>query len=194
MQEKLRKIGVAWLNFESQTKRFIPINTSQLSWRVHLLPYLDQLPLYEQFKLDEPWDSAHNRRLVARMPKVYADPGADPAAIAAGKTTFQVFTGEGTPFADPAKGPTFRGITDGTSNTIALAEMHPDDAVPWTKPEDRPFDADKPLDGVGNPRRPGGMFVVGLLDGSVRMVDPTIEPGTFKAMVTPAGGEMIPGP
>jgi len=196
----VKQILLAMHNYESEKRRF-PSQAicddegkALLSWRVTILPYLGEEELYRQFHLDEPWDSAHNRRLVERMPNVYADPNADPATTAAGKTTFQVFTGKGTPFAEPAKGPTLRGITDGTSRTIALSEMLPDDAVPWTKPEDRSFDADKPLEGVGNPRRPGGLFIVALMDGSVRMVDPTIDPDTFKAMVTPAGGEVIAGP
>jgi len=192
-----RQILLAMLNYESAMNR-MPSQAicdddgkALLSWRVQILPYLGEEALYRQFHLDEPWDSEHNLALVARMPKVYADPGADPAATAAGLTTFQVFVGEGTPFAEPGKGLKLFGITDGTSNTIAVAEMLPDRAVPWTKPEDLDFDADKPLDGVGNPRRPGGLFLMGMFDGSVRTVDPSIDPDTFGALVTPAGGETI---
>ena len=43
-----------------------------LSWRVLLLPYLDQRELYEQFKLDEPWDGPTNKKLVAKMPAIYS--------------------------------------------------------------------------------------------------------------------------
>jgi hypothetical protein len=46
-----------------------------LSWRVALLPYLDQNNLFNQFHLDEPWDSAHNKKLLSKMPKVFAPPG-----------------------------------------------------------------------------------------------------------------------
>ena len=35
-----------------------------LSWRVHLLPYLEENELYKQFKLDEAWDSETNMKLV----------------------------------------------------------------------------------------------------------------------------------
>ena len=65
-----------------------------LSWRVHLLPYLDQDELYSQFHLDEAWDSEHNKSLVARMPDVFRSPG----VTEEGKTSFHVFTGEKTPF------------------------------------------------------------------------------------------------
>jgi len=37
-----------------------------LSWRVQLLPYLPELDtLYQQFDLDEPWDSPHNPQFIA---------------------------------------------------------------------------------------------------------------------------------
>ena len=45
-----------------------------LSWRVHVLPYLEEQALYDQFKLDEPWDSPHNRKLIEKMPKVFENP------------------------------------------------------------------------------------------------------------------------
>src|SRR5947207_661102 len=43
-----------------------------LSWRVAILPYLAEKKLYDEFKLDEPWDSKHNIKLLEKMPKPYA--------------------------------------------------------------------------------------------------------------------------
>ena len=45
-----------------------------MSWRVAILPYIDQHGLYKQFHLDEPWDSEHNKPLMAKMPAVYRSP------------------------------------------------------------------------------------------------------------------------
>ncbi|HKB04137.1 MAG TPA: DUF1559 domain-containing protein, partial [Gemmataceae bacterium] len=42
-----------------------------LSWRVELLPYMEQADLYKQFRRDEPWDSEHNLQLLAKMPDVF---------------------------------------------------------------------------------------------------------------------------
>ena len=42
-----------------------------LSWRVMLLPGLERGKLYEQFHLDEPWDSPHNIKLLPKMPEEY---------------------------------------------------------------------------------------------------------------------------
>ena len=62
-----------------------------LSWRVHILPYIEQDALYKQFKLDEPWDSEHNKKLIEKMPKVYVSPL---AVAPPGETYYQVFTGK----------------------------------------------------------------------------------------------------
>src|SRR5438093_7201056 len=43
-----------------------------LSWRVALLPFVEEDKLYKEFRLDEPWDSAHNKKLLAKMPKLFA--------------------------------------------------------------------------------------------------------------------------
>src|SRR5262249_19066762 len=105
-----------------------------LSWRVALLPYLEQEDLYKQFNLDEPWDSPNNLRLLDRMPDVYRPPGQDKRF---NLTHFQVFVGPRTPFernvriklTDQAN-----GFPDGTSNTILVTVAK--DPVPWTKPDD----------------------------------------------------------
>ena len=63
-----------------------------LSWRVALLPYIEEETLYKGFKLDEPWDSPHNIKLLPRMPKMYkpARNYREPFT-----TYFQVITGSG---------------------------------------------------------------------------------------------------
>src|SRR4051794_4085638 len=73
------------------------------SWRVLLLPYLEGRSLYEQFRLEEPWDSPHNLALVPRMPKVYGLPGGLPVEVRAEPyvTFHQVFVGKGTAFEGP---------------------------------------------------------------------------------------------
>jgi uncharacterized protein (TIGR03067 family) len=62
-----------------------------LSWRVALLQRMDQGDLLKEFKTDEPWDSAHNKQLIKKMPKIYALPGVETKEP--GMTFFQVFTG-----------------------------------------------------------------------------------------------------
>lgn len=78
----LRKLALAMHLYADANKSLMPppalINKdgkTVLSWRVLLLPYLGERQLYEQFKLSEPWDSPHNKKLLSKMPAVYAPPG-----------------------------------------------------------------------------------------------------------------------
>src|SRR5205814_7143349 len=107
-----------------------------LSWRVAILPYIEQDQLYKQFKLDEPWDSDHNKKLLDKMPKTFEIPE---AKAKPGHTFYQVFTGPETVFPlDATKKLRFpASFTDGTSNTLAIVEAA--NPVPWTKPEDIPL-------------------------------------------------------
>ena len=102
-----------------------------LSWRVAILPYIEEDTLYKQFKLDEPWDSEHNKKLIEKMPKIYA-----PVRVKAqpGETFYQSFYGPKTVFDPKAKRPTLAAISNanGISNTVLVVEA----GVPtvWTKP------------------------------------------------------------
>jgi RNA polymerase sigma factor (sigma-70 family) len=156
------------------------------SWRVLLLPHLGQKALAGQFKLDEPWDSDHNQKLLARMPEVYApvrNPPKKPFA-----TYYQVLTGDGTAF-DGKKGLRIpRDFPDGTSNTILIVEAW--EAVPWTRPVDVPYDAKKPLPKLGGLFKEG--FNVTLVDGSARFVKRSISNQTLRHAITRNDGE-VPG-
>jgi prepilin-type processing-associated H-X9-DG protein len=163
-----------------------------LSWRVQILPYMDQTELWKKFRLDEPWDSEHNRKLVSQMPDVYADP--DPTVRAAigdsGLTTFVVPTGEGLVFGGK-EGTKFRDLKDGSSNTILAVEVVPKRAVVWTKPDDWSVDLSDPLDGVKRDDR--GFFTAAFCDGHVRILQNSTSPATLKAMLTRAAGD-VAGP
>jgi hypothetical protein len=154
-----------------------------LSWRVLLLPHLGQDKLFKQFKLQEPWDSVHNKKLLDRMPSVYA-PGR-------GKTNnrystfYQVFTGPGTIF-EGHKGIRTTDFTKGTSRTVMLAEAG--EAVPWTKPADLVYDPHKPLPKLGGMF--GGDFHILLGDGVVYYVKKGYNQKVMRALVTQVGGEV----
>jgi RNA polymerase sigma factor (sigma-70 family) len=132
-----------------------------LSWRVLLLPFLDGKALFKQFKLDEPWDSAHNKKLLEKMPKVFAPVRGQTRAPFT--TYYQVFTGPGTIF-DGIQGRGIRDIPDGTSNTILIVEAAA--PVHWTKPADLVYAADKPVPKVGGLFARG--FSAAFADGSAR--------------------------
>jgi hypothetical protein len=122
----LRNVALSLLDYEKATGALPPAavcgkdGKPLLSWRVLLLPYLEregwaEQGLFEQFRLDEPWDGPHNLPLLARMPEVYSSPkGSQPHA-----TFCQVFVGPGAAF-EGTKGVRLGDFPDGTANTILV--------------------------------------------------------------------------
>ena len=100
-----------------------------------LLPRLGHQELYNKFKQDEAWDSPDNKKLLKEMPLVYQCP--DRPKAEPFTTTYRVFTGNGALF-ERERDIGVADVIDGTSNTIAVVESK--EAVPWTKPDDLPFD------------------------------------------------------
>jgi len=152
-----------------------------LSWRVALLPFLDEKELYDQFRLDEPWDSEHNKKLIEKMPKVYAP--ASGIKVEKGHTFYQVFTG---PDAIQPIMSIPKSFPDGASTTILVIEAG--EAVPWTKPGGIPYDPKKPLPKLGG--IDGGDFNILLGDGSVRFVPMNIPEKVLRALITPASNDV----
>jgi hypothetical protein len=184
----LKQIGLAMHNYESANGSLPAAAITDkggkklLSWRVSLLPYVEQENIYQQLKLDEPWDSEHNKKFIPMMPQLYADPRA-PAGE--GKTYYKAFVGGGAMF-DWAKGRSLISITDGTSNTLMVAAGG--EPVVWTKPDDIEFDPNKPLPDLF---KPFGDLLVVMGDGSTRTIKKTVKEMTLKALITAAGGEVI---
>jgi hypothetical protein len=156
----------------------------KLSWRVAILPYIEHDNLYRQFKLDEPWDSEHNKKLIPLMPKTYQSP-LMPTEI--GKTYYKTFVGGGAMFGRPNRF-TIANIPDGSSNTIMVAEGG--EPVIWTKPEDFEFDPKKLLPRIAAPGRNGFNALMG--DGSVRFVPLTTPETTLKLLIQADDGMPIP--
>jgi hypothetical protein len=107
-------------------------------------------------------------------------------AKAADATYYQVFVGKDTVF-DGADGVPIQAISDGTSNTFALAEAA--EAVPWTKPADLPFDAKKPLPELGGLFEKG--FHAATADGAVHWLRKDFDEQTMRQAITRSGGEVI---
>jgi RNA polymerase sigma factor (sigma-70 family) len=156
-----------------------------LSWRVTLLPYLGEDNLHKQFRLDEPWDGPHNKRLLEKMPRVYAAPGFKTRQPYT--TFYQVFVGGGAIFEKHQRAAFPAGIPDGLSNTILIAEAAT--AVPWTKPEDLHYAPDEPLPELGGLFP--SIFNVALGDGSVLPLLKRSDPDVLRAAITCAGGEVV---
>lgn len=190
-QNNLKQLALAMHNFHDATKSF-PADLYNadgeplLSWRVRLLPYMEEQALYNRFKLDESWDSENNRPLIEQMPQVLRS-AEDPEDST--KTRFQAVSGPGTVFPGNEK-LSFKHITDGTSATLAFVRVAPDLAIEWTKPGDWKFDLEKPLEGLGGPR---GTFLTAYCDGSVHTLSLAIGEEVMKALATRAGDEVVQG-
>lgn len=135
---KLERLQHANLEYESAHGHFpaaYSVDASDqplLSWRVHVLPFLDQKKLYEKFNLDEPWNSPHNIKLLDEMPEVFRDRGAKADSQ---KTTFLGVAGEHGVFPG-STGLKRSDIEDGFENTIAIVDAATRHAVNWTQPAD----------------------------------------------------------
>jgi hypothetical protein len=187
----LRQIGIAMHSYHDVHGK-LPADVVDkkgkvlLSWRVLILPYIEQDNLYREFKLDEPWDSKHNKKLLEKMPKVFASPRV--TLKNKGYTVYQGFSGAGALFRPGKPGLSIVQVLDGTSNTIMTVEATA--AVPWTKPADIPFNAKKDLPKFG--KAFGERPLVVMCDGSTRSLDlKRVSKETLKAAITTAGGEIL---
>jgi hypothetical protein len=186
----LKQIGLALHNYVDVHKTFPPAYSVDkegkplLSWRVHILPYVDQAQLYQQFHLDEPWDSEHNKKLLQQTPAVYRTPRsrAEPE-----KATYLAVRGPQTIF--PGKDSVgLAQITDGTSSTVMVVEAPDALAVEWSKPDDFVFDAEEPAKKLADSRK---SILVLFADGSVRTSSSAMSGKTWTALFSRNGGEVI---
>ncbi len=230
----LKQIGLAFHNYHQEKEHFpASVNLGgktksiPYSWRVAILPYIEQQELYNAYNFDEPWDGPNNRKLLDKMPAIYSYPGPDGTPSSRTNTSYFVFSGKSTAVSvgppqgaagGPAgliggpglpgaagvpgtgnppsagqgavaspTGPSLMQITDGSSNTILAVEAQRD--IPWTKPEDIPFEPNAPLPDLGGFTADG--FNALFADGSVRYIKKSIPPLTLKALITRDGGEVI---
>jgi hypothetical protein len=200
-RNNLNRLGIAIYDFGEANFEFPPdasyTSNGQplLSWRVHLLPYLKEGALHRQFRLDEPWDSPHNKKLIAKMPNVYRSPGLDldegetcmlavvDVRGAGGSTLIQPpasFAHASNPLGLGRSSATFGSCIDGLSNTAIIVEADPEQAVPWTQPGDLQFDPDDPSQGMFGAREGGALVTMG--DSSVKFLSDRADDETLRRL------------
>ncbi len=175
------QIAQALQGYERANGRFPPpyLKTKDgkpgLSWRVAILPFLDEDELFEKFKLDEAWDSPANKPLLDEMPLFFTGP----KTAGAQRTHFRVFVGKRTLF-DPARnGVRVADVKDGLANTLMVVEA--DQSVFWTKPEELDYDPARPLAALR--RTMLGSLVIAA-DGVVHYLQPSTSEATIRNLIT----------
>jgi len=156
-----------------------------LSWRVHLLPFLDEndKQLYAQFHHDEPWDSPHNQALLPKMPMAYKTTSGPT------KTSLMLLIGNGAAYEEDGKGPSPSDFKDGIGWTILVVNAGPGKAVPWTKPEDLTFVPDDPLSALSLSDEESVMVM--FADSIVWNLAADMPAADWRGLITRAGGERV---
>jgi RNA polymerase sigma factor (sigma-70 family) len=162
--------------------------TPLLSWRVAILPFIEQDNLYRQFHLNEPWNSAHNRTLIGKIPMLYVRPGEAPKAPF--KTYYRSFVGPDAFFSGHGGRKMPDSFPKGTSNALAIFEAG--EGVVWTAPDEIPYSVERPLPPFGNWFTNG--FHIGLMDGSVRMLPHKFDETIMRGLISVAEGQVVPIP
>jgi len=151
IEQALVQLGAIFTRYSRENKRFPSAifaedGTPLLSWRVAILPYLgDQFKtLYDQFKLDEPWNSDNNIKLLDKIPAIFASSSSEQ-----NKTRFLIFNSPETPFGRAPQGLRLQDVED-PYNTFSVVCSSPANAIEWTKPEDFAFNPSNPSESFGD--------------------------------------------
>ncbi|MCH7729159.1 MAG: DUF1559 domain-containing protein [Planctomycetes bacterium] len=165
--------------------------TRMHSWRVLILPYIEESALFDAYDFTEPWNGPNNSKLANQMPSIFGSPSEDKSKTF---TNIVAITGPGTAFPG-SKSTSLKDFVDGADNTILLTEIT-NSNVPWLQPRDidtreSPFTANDPeiLSMSSVPwRRPYIVFADSILTYAVQ---DNIPPEALRALTTIAGRESI---
>ncbi|HEY1190813.1 MAG TPA: DUF1559 domain-containing protein [Gemmata sp.] len=194
-QNNMKRLGIALHNQHDAQQGFygpyardtMGTPNTGLSFRVGLLPYLEQENVYRQFDTGQAWNSARNQSASNTKLTVFTSPYSDEPAST--NTPYRVFYGGGALFNENGTRVSMLSITDGTSNTIMA--VHAAEQVPWAEPREFKYSPIGPLPKLGQPGGKGAIVL--LADGSVRFVSNKVSDTSLRAMITKNGGEMITG-
>lgn len=197
-QNNMKQIALAFHNYHDTYKYLPPAyqkdaeGNRTMSWRVAILPFMEQQNVFQMYQSDQAWDSAVNQAVANVVIPVYRNPADEKGSPT--ETSYMVITGPGTLFEEDKK-IGFSDVTDGLSNTILAVEVV-GTGVKWSEPKD--LDINTMLfkvngggaNAIGSPFSGGAN--VAMADGSVRFMSNDVLEATLKAMVTRNGGEVVP--
>lgn len=179
----LKQLSVGASNYQSNNNAFPPPDGT-LSWRFHILPYIEQENVYRAMNPREPWDGPTNRRFANTRVQAFVS-ATDPADVV--DTRYRVFVGPNTLFPQGKPALRMADVTDGLSNTILIVEAG--EMVPWPQPKELQYDRNGPLPKLGGPHP--GVFLVTMADGSVRAVSDKTSPDVLRGGIDPKDGKLF---
>jgi prepilin-type processing-associated H-X9-DG protein len=194
----LKQIALALHNYHDTYQTFPPAYIADAdgrpmhSWRVLILPFLESSPAYNQYDFDEPWNGPNNSQLAGMMPAAYRCPSEPPATT--NTTAYLAISGSGTVF-NNGQGSKMMDITDGTSNTILVAEVA-GSTVHWMDPRDLDVNTmamaiNATEDGTSiSSHHPGGAQAA-FADGSVRFLSENLDMNTLRLLLLRADGQAV---
>lgn len=196
----LKMIGLALSNYHAVHRTFPPAfipdeqGNPMHSWRVLILPFLDEVELSELYDFNEPWNGPLNRQLANRIPSVYRCPDCEATQS---DTSYVAVVGTETGWPAP-EGIELRQFTDGTSHTIAVVEAA-EPGIHWMEPRDLTFD--EAVRGVnrqgirqGVSSNHSGFANVVFFDSHVEFLPNDTPPETLRALLTANGSERAEPP
>ena len=193
--ERIRRIALAMLFYECDHGILPPAYSSDAdgnplhSWRVLLLPYLGQQRLYDKIRLDQPWDSPHNKQFHEEAIAFYQCPSAE---LAPGQTTYSVVVGPDTAF-QGSEGKTLASFGPNSATMILVVERY--EPACWMDPNQNIPQAHaevginmKKGDYVGSQHTVGAGF--GLRDGAVRFLSQDCDVEFFRGLLHGTSNEL----
>jgi len=167
----MRQIGIALHNYHAVYNcmpKAVMTNDDGVehSWRVAILPFLDQQQLHGQYDTNETWDSPKNRQVLEQMPPVFDNPNVDLNANPNSTTYLAIAGPKSVLNTEDFIG--LRNIVAGTANTILLVDAT-NNPTPWTKPDElspEEFTTMPSFDTL-----PGGTMNVLTTDGAVQIIE-----------------------
>jgi prepilin-type processing-associated H-X9-DG protein len=196
----LKQIGLAVHNYHEKFGCFPPAFIADEngrpvhSWRVLILPFLDQAPLYNKYRFDEPWDGPNNSKLANAILPIYNCPSDDHGGTSNSSTATDYVAIVGGETAWPESGSAaIADIRDGTSNTLLVVEVA-NSGIHWMEPRDlhvvqmAPTVNAKSGQGISS-RHTGGANGL-IADGSVRFIPDSRSATELRAWLTAHAGDV----
>lgn len=198
-KNNLKQIMLALHNYHDKYDAFPPAYTTDCdgnrlhSWRTLILPYLDQQLLYSTIDLSKPWNDPANAAAYKTTLHVYCCPGGDTRATrsnhAGSRTTYLAVVTPDSCFR-PNQPRKISEVNDGTSNTLMIIEVAPEQAVHWMEPVDANEQMVLTFGAIKKRPHTGGTHT-GLADGSIRFLSANISQTTLTALISAAGNDAV---